>query len=304
MGKNSEKSFDVIIVGGSYAGLSAAMSLGRSLRNVLVIDNGDPCNKQTPRSHNFITQDGRRASDIAAQAKLQVKKYDTIKFLNGLVISASKEKDSFVIQQESGEQFYAKKLLFASGIKDVMPKIKGFADCWGISILHCPYCHGYEVKNEEIAILANGSAGFSLTKLIHHWSTNITLFTHGKSTLNSEQKKKLQEYSIAIIEKEISHFENEDGHLKKIIFKDGSYQPMTVAFARVDFEQKSNIPKQIGCEITEHGFIKTDEMQKTTVPGIYAAGDNSYGLRAVSIAVAAGTKVGVFINHELINEEF
>ena len=135
--------FDVIIIGGSYSGLSAAMSLGRSLRQVLVIDSGLPCNKQTPHSHNFITQDGEKPAVISAKAKLQVDIYKTVQFFNGLAVKAFKKNKGFEITTESGDVFTSRKVLFATGVKDLLPEINGFAECWGISVLHCPYCHGY-----------------------------------------------------------------------------------------------------------------------------------------------------------------
>jgi thioredoxin reductase len=300
----NNKIFDVIIVGGSYAGLSSAMSLGRSLRSVLVIDSGNPCNKQTPHSHNFITHDGSTPGDIAAVAKSQVEKYDTIEFVNGLVISGSKQDNLFVINLETGEEFKSKKLLFATGLKDIMLDMKGFSECWGISILHCPYCHGYEVKDKHIGILGNGNSGFELAKLIHHWSKNLTLFTNGTSELTPEQIERLSKYNINIIDTEISHFAHDDGRLKSIVFKDGSGELITAMFARIPFEQKSDVPKNMGCELTEQGFIKIDEMHRTTVDGMYAVGDNSSGFRAVSIVIGAGAKAGAVINALLIEEEF
>ena len=168
-----QKNFDVIIVGGSYSGLSAAMSLGRSLREVLVIDSGLPCNRQTPYSHNFITQDGEKPAAISAKAKLQVALYKTIHFYNGLAVEAVKRENGFEISTKSGEVFSARKILFATGVKDLLPEIKGFGDCWGISVLHCPYCHGYEVKNEKTAFIANGEMAFEYAKLISNWTKDL-----------------------------------------------------------------------------------------------------------------------------------
>src|SRR5690606_33588214 len=125
------KNFDVIIIGGSYAGLSAAMALGRSLRNVLIIDSGKPCNRYTPHSHNFITQDGAVPGVIAAKAKEQVLKYDTVKFLEGYAAEGKKTENGFEIAVESGERCSTQKLIFATGVKDIFPDIKGFQDCWG-----------------------------------------------------------------------------------------------------------------------------------------------------------------------------
>src|SRR5690606_5367312 len=129
----NSKNFDVIIIGGSYAGLSAAMALGRALRNVLIIDSGLPCNRQAPHSHNFITQDGEKPNLLAEKAKKQVLNYNTVKFHNDLAINGTKTEDGFVITTQTGKEFIAQKLIFATGIRDIMPNIKGFSECWGIS---------------------------------------------------------------------------------------------------------------------------------------------------------------------------
>src|SRR5690348_8645980 len=179
--------FDVIIIGGSFAGLSAAMSLGRALRNVLIIDNGLPCNRQTPHSHNFITQDGKTPTEIATLAREQVSQYNTIKFRSGAVHKALKKGNTFEVITKTDELFYSKKLIIATGLRDIMPDINGFEECWGISVIHCPYCHGYEVRNEKTGILANGDQGFDLSRLVSNWTKDLTLYTNGKSTLTTEK---------------------------------------------------------------------------------------------------------------------
>src|SRR5687768_5885037 len=234
-----EEVFDVIIVGGSYAGLSAAMALGRSLRKVLVIDSGQPCNKQTPHSHNFLTKDGATPKEIAEQGKTQVLKYDTVTFLNGTAVKGQNEGNGFLIELQTGEIFKSKKLLFTTGVKDILPDIKGLSDCWGISVLHCPYCHGYEVKNTKIGLLGNGDLGFELSRLISNWTKDLTLFTNGKSNLTSEQSNKIIEHKIRIIEKEISHLEHKQGYIERIVFNDGTGEYIKTLFARGDFKQHS-----------------------------------------------------------------
>jgi thioredoxin reductase len=296
--------FDVIIVGGSYAGLSAAMALGRSLRSVLIIDSGAPCNSQTPHSHNFLTQDGSTPGDIAAKARSQVLQYKTVRFLNGLATSGKKNKDLFTIRLDSGESFTSKKLLFATGVSEVFPQIGGFSDCWGISLLHCPYCHGYEVRNEQIGLLGNGDLGFELARLINNWSKDLVLYTNGKATLTAAQTNKLEQHTIKITEKEISHLEHSNGYIEQVVFKDNSRDGLKALFTRPGFKQHCEIPEQLGCEMTEQGYIKVDDFQKTSIYGMYAAGDNTTPFRAVSAAVAAGSKAGAMINKELIEESF
>lgn len=298
------KTYDVIIIGGSYSGLAAGMALGRALRKILIIDNGNPCNKQTPHSHNFLTNDGKKPKEIATLAKQQVSKYNTVEFFNGLATNANKVENGFEIQTSTGDTFFASKLIFATGIKDEMPNMKGFSDCWGISVLHCPYCHGYEVKNETTGILGNGDYGFEFSKLISNWTEDLTLFTNGKSTLTVEQSAILEKHHIKTVEKEIEELEHINGQIQYIIFKDGSKKMIKAIYTRLPFEQHCRIPEQLGCELTEEGYIKIDPTQKTTVQGVFACGDNVSRMRTVANAVAMGTATGIMLNKELIDENF
>lgn len=299
----NETIFDVIIIGGSYSGLASAMALGRALRNVLIIDSGKPCNKQTPHSHNFLTQDGNTPKEISETAKLQVQKYDTVKFYNGIAINATKENFGFAVKTDSEEIFKAKKLIFATGLKDIFPKIEGFSECWGISILHCPYCHGYEVKNEETGIIANGEAGFEYARLISNWTKKLTIFTNGKSNFTKEQTEKLSSKNIQIIEKEILKVNHSEGKVESLEFADNSKAEVKAIYARPHFEQHCKIPIDLGCEINEQGLLKVDAFQKTTVKNIYACGDNC-AMRSLALAVSTGTMAGVVANKDLIEEEF
>ncbi|WP_415328674.1 NAD(P)/FAD-dependent oxidoreductase [Chryseobacterium sp. MMS23-Vi53] len=298
-----KQNFDVIILGGSYAGLSAAMSLGRSLRNVLIIDSGKPCNRQTPHSHNFITHDGKTPQEISDLAKEQVLKYETVKFHDGVVVKMEKDSENFTIKTENGEIFNAKKIILASGIKDIMPNIYGFSDCWGISIIHCPYCHGYEVKGETTGILSNGDMAFEFSKLVFNLTKDLTLFTNGKSTLNEEQVEKFNQNKINIIEDEIEKVQHENGHIQKIIFKNGKEVLLQALYAKIGFEQNINV-SDLGIELNENGFIKVDMMQKTNIPGVFACGDNVTMMRSVANAVAQGNFAGAVVNKELSDEEF
>lgn len=301
--KNAPKIFDVIIIGGSYSGLSAALALGRSLRNVLIIDSGKPCNIQTPHSHNFLTQDGNTPKNISEVAKEQVMKYETVKFKNGIALNATKEDFGFTVKTNSDEVFQAKKLIFATGLKDIFPAIEGFSECWGISILHCPYCHGYEVKNLETGIIANGEMGYEFAKMISNWTHKLTVFTNGKSTFTKEETEKLASKNIQIIEKEIFKVKHSNGKIKSLEFTDNSKTEIKAVYAKPNFEQNCKISIDLNCEINDNGLLKVDAFQKTTIQGIYACGDNS-SVRSLAMAVSTGTMAGVMANRELIEEEF
>lgn len=301
---NENNTFEVIIVGGSYAGLSAAMSLGRSLRKTLVIDSGKPCNASTPHSHNFITQDGKKPAEIEALAKQQVEQYKSVKFYNGLASEGKKTGNGFEISTESGDLFNCKKIIFASGIKDQLPGIKGFSECWGKSVVHCPYCHGYEYRNSKTGILGNGDIAYHFTPLVYNLTKELVVFTNGKSLFSKEQNDKLKKNNIAVVETELEEIVHEKGYLRHVILKDKTKITLDALYAKAPFVQHSNIPVALGCELTESGLIKIDMFQKTTVPGVFACGDNCSPMRSVANAVSGGNFTGAMVNKELSEEQF
>lgn len=300
----NSRNFDVIIIGGSYAGLSAAMSLGRSLRKVLIIDSGLPCNRQTPHSHNFITHDGETPAAIAANAKAQVLKYPTVAFLDGFAVTGKQHENGFIVSTAAGDEFQAKKLIFATGIADQMPDIEGFSACWGISVVHCPYCHGYEIRNQKTGILANGKHALHVASLVNNLTGDLTVLTNGKADFDAEELARLNSHGINVVETEVAAITHENGYLKNIVFKDGSEQDFQAVYAGIPFKQHSDIPVSLGCELTEHGHIQVDNFQQTTVEGVYACGDNTTMMRAVANAVASGNLTGAMVNKALIDEQF
>ncbi len=296
--------YDVIIIGGSYAGLSAAMALGRSLKNTLIIDNGIPCNRQTPHSHNFITQDGEKPKVIAERAREQVAQYKSIEFLNAKAIKGKKLEGKFEIQTEEGDKIFAKKLIFATGIKDLLPEIKGFTACWGISVIHCPYCHGYEFKGKKTAIMIDNEKAFHIAQLVNNLTDNITILTSGKTYFSDVQLQKLKDHHIDIIDKEVLEIVHHLGNVNAVTFTDGSQVPFDAIYASVPFIQHSQIPQELGCELNEQGYIKTDSFQMTNIKGVFACGDNTSPMRSVANAVAAGNLTGAMVNYILTEENF
>jgi thioredoxin reductase len=235
--------FDVIIIGGSYSGLAAGMALGRSLRKVLVIDSGKPANRQTPHSHNFLTHDGDTPAEIAAVARHRVEQYDTVQFCRDTALKGMQMENGFLIETAQGRKFEAKKLIFATGIVDEMPGIPGFTDCWGISALHCPYCHGYEVRHRRTGVLANGEGAFEFATLLSNWTADLTLFTNGPSGLSIGERNRLEAHSIPVVEDEIERMEHREGYLQEMIFKNGYRVPLTVLYSRRPFTQHCDIPE-------------------------------------------------------------
>ncbi|MDM1444461.1 NAD(P)/FAD-dependent oxidoreductase [Myroides odoratimimus] len=296
--------YDVIIVGGSYSGLSAAMALGRLLKSVLIIDSGLPCNRQTPHSHNFITQDGQTPLAIANKAKEQVLAYQTVSFYQGLAVSGKKTLNGFEITTDLNNTFSGKKLIFATGIKDIMPDIKEIEACWGISVIHCPFCHGYEFKDKKTAILANSDKAVHMASLVGNLTKDIMVLTNAPANFTIEQREKLAKNHIIIIETPITAVKHEKGYLESIVFKDNSKLNVQAMYAAVAFKQHCPIPKDLGCELTETGYIKVDAFQKTSIDGVYACGDNTSMFRSVSAAVASGSMAGEMVVKELTEELF
>ncbi len=299
-----DKRYDVIIVGGSYAGLAAAMALGRALQKVLVIDEGKPCNAPTPYSHNFLTNDGRPPAEIAAVAKDQVMKYPGVQFNIGKVIGATQEADGFGVDVLSGEKFHADKLVFATGIRDILPNIDGLHACWGKSGLHCPFCHGYEVRGKRTGVLLNNEKTVEFVKMIANWTKDLTLFTNGKTNLSTDQRSLLLRMGIEVIEKRIQEVKQESGQIYEISFSDGTCFALEVLYAPSPFEQHSALPAELGCAMTADGYIQIDEQYETSVKGIYAIGDNASRMRTVANAVAMGTMAGMGLVKKLVEGRF
>lgn len=294
---------DVLIIGGSYAGLSAAMALGRARRNVLIVDSGQPCNRQTPHSHNFLTRDGEKPAEIARIAWEQVSAYPTVARESGMIVRVSPAPGGFEAESDTGTLYTSRKLILAYGVKDHLPAIPGFADSWGITTLHCPYCHGYEVRSRPLGIFGNGDVVYEFTKLLTGWSNDLRLLTNGPATLTPEQRQELERHGIPVIEHELAAIAPAPEG-QELRFANGDSVSVAALFARVQVTLPNTLAQELGCDLTPAGLIKTDELRRTNVPGVYAAGDAAIPMRSVSAAVASGTLAAGMLNHELAGEDF
>ena len=295
--------FDALIIGGSYAGLSAAMALGRSLRQVLIIDSGEPCNRFTPHAHNFLTLDGKSPLEISSLAKGQVSKYPSVHFHQGHVQGVRGVDGAFGVTTDEGESFGAKKLILATGIRDILPQVKGFAECWGKSVIHCPYCHGYEFRGRRTGIWASGEKALHLAALGHNLTQELILFPDS-DTFPWEGAEKLESLGIRIVSGEIQALEHRQGILEGVVLGDGNIMALDALYASPPFEQSSDLPQALGCRLTPQGHIQVDMMQRSSVAGVYACGDNASGMRSLAQAVQAGNMAGAALNSELALAEF
>lgn len=293
--------YDVIVVGGSYAGLSAATQMARTRRPVLVIDSGQRRNRFASRSHGFLGQDGRAAADIAADGKEQLLRYPNAAWLSAKALGIEIEEGTFLIQTET-ESVRGKRIILATGVVDTLPAVEGLQERWGKSIFHCPYCHGYELNAGDIGVIASGELSMHHAQMLPDWGT-VTLFTNQSFVLSDAQRQSLFERGVKIDENRIRRI---SGHAD-VEMGDGSIHRMNGLFTLSRTHMASPLAEQAGC-MFEAGplgeFIQVDPMtKKTSVPGIYACGDAARATGNVAIAVADGAQAGVGAHFSLLFPE-
>jgi thioredoxin reductase len=296
--------FDVIVIGGSHSGLSAALSLGRTGRKVLLLDNNLSCNRYTALSHNFLTQDGQQTKSIAEIAEKQVRNYPTVEIVKDTAIYGQKISDDFEIVTLKENHYKARKILFASGITDILPDIKGFKECWGSSIVHCPYCHGHEYRQQKTAILGNGEAAFEMARILKNLTSDIVIISNKVSEFDEDQLHQLKRNNIKILQSEPQEILHNNGQIYGIALSDDLYIDVGILYTSLPFRQSSEIPQMLGCRFTHYGLIEVDDKQRTSIKGIYACGDNSSMMRSISRAVYTGNLAGAVINTDLSIELF
>lgn len=302
MQSTQSTTLDAIIIGGSFAGLSAAMALGRALRHTLILDTAQPCNQVVQQAHNLITHDGANPAQITAIALEQVLAYPTVHYHRDKAISAEAhpDTDAFTVRTANGDTYTARRLLFATGVRDILPAIPGFAECWGNTILYCPYCHGYEFRHQHITVLADGENAIHMLPLIRQWSTKLTLLTNGPTILTPEQLAQVQAWQVPIIQTPLHSIHHQNGHIQHVQFIDQTTHTTDALYTRVPFQQHCDIPATLGCALTDIGHLQVDHDGHTTVRNIFAAGDAISPFRSLAIAIASGTKAAAFLNASLI----
>lgn len=285
--------YEVIIVGGSYAGLSAAMALGRARCRVLVIDAGLPRNRFTPHAHNLLLHDGDAPADLAARARRQLATYPTVQLLAAEATAAEKWPDgTFAVRTAQHGSFQGEFLALATGLRDELPPVPGFAEYWGKSIIHCPYCHGYEVADQPTGLWFNGDQVGEVAQLLLNWTRGLTVFTNGPATFGGPVRAQLAAWRVPLDETPVAAVVQADGQLQGLRLADGQLVMVSVLYARLPWQQASALPTQLGCALTENNLLQIDKQNQTTVPGVYALGDNCSPLHQLAQAVAAGNAVG------------
>ncbi len=295
--------FDVIIVGAGPAGLSAALILGRCRRSVLVCDTGKPRNAAAQALHGFLTRDGIAPGDLLRIGREQLRCYETVEVRDIAVIDAMRKDNSFELTLEDGSHVTAHKLLLAGGVVDQLPPIEGFAEFYGRGVHHCPYCDGWEVRDQPLAVYGPAMHGERLALELTTWSRDIVLCTNGPADLDDETLLRLARNGIAVREERIARLEGEDGEFARIVFMNGDVLPRRALFFYPEEQQHTDLPAKLGCDFTKRGVVRTGEYEETTVPGLFVAGDASRRVQLVIVAAAEGAEAAFAINSALLKED-
>ncbi|MGJ4748153.1 NAD(P)/FAD-dependent oxidoreductase [Leptospira sp. SA-E8] len=297
--------YEVLIIGGGPAGLSAALALGRMSRTALVCDDSRPRNAASSHLNNFPTRDGIHPAEWRKLVRKDLEKYNTISFFEGSVLSVERSGSGFAAKLSSDKTFHFKKVILAYGVEDKFLPVPGYKELWGKSIFHCPYCHGFEVRGSKLGLIGNGDTLFYMLPLIYDLASDLVVFTNGKAEFKEEQRDLLNRKKIRFIEEKITGFIHEGEKLKSITFENGENVERDALYALPTFpyKLKSKIGEELGCEKDLFGFYKVGERGKTTVDGVYACGDNANGAHSVLLASASGGIAAAGIVHELLSEK-
>ncbi|MBS4214122.1 MULTISPECIES: NAD(P)/FAD-dependent oxidoreductase [Neobacillus] len=296
---------DCVIVGGGPAGLNAALVLGRARRNVILFDNSSPRNAVTQESHGFITRDGIKPREFREIAHQDIAKYPSVMIRNEKITDIKKKGIIFELVTEEGECIQTKKVILATGLKEIHPSVENLMDYYGKSLFSCPYCDGWELKDRPLIVLSELPSVFHMVKTVYNWSKNLIVCTNGHKVLTTEQKDVLQRKEIKVFEQKIKTLVGENGFLEAVIFEDDEKEKRDGGFVTPEWIQASPFGKSLGCEINQLGGIITDELGRTNIEGVYAAGDTSViAPSQVIIAAAQGSRAAIGVNTDLTLEDF
>lgn len=300
--------YDALIIGGGPAGLSAALQLGRSLRSVLVCDNDEPRNGPAAESHGYLTRNGIAPQEFRRLGRAEVAKYGG-EFRDSQVTNVSRDQEGFMNTLDTGETVTSRKVVLATGVSDILPDIDGFEELWGSGVHHCPYCHGYEVRDEPLGVVINVPEGIEFAKLIYNLSENLVVFTDGQNVFDEETRSAFVDRGIVIENEPISALNSSEDGLESVSLADGRDVVRQALFYPPPIEQHSELAERLGLQVNQAGLVETKRSQHgtgfTSVDGLFVAGDAASGSsQSIATAVGDGTEVGATVNMELSKEAF
>ena len=292
---------DTIVVGGGFAGLAAATYLARARRSVHVLDAGKPRNRFATASHGFLGQDGKDPAQILAVAREQLRAYPSVRVTQAEASKAYARDDDFSVHLGSGEQLEARTLILAFGLRDTLPAIPGVEERWGKTVLHCPYCHGFEFSDRPLGVLYRTEMSIHQALLIAEWGPT-TLFLNG-ADLHAEGAEVLARRGVRVEPEPVARLEGEGAALSAVRLKDKRSREIEALYISPQSRLSSPLAEQLSVEISEEpqgSLIRTDANKMTSVKGVYAAGDIARAPHSVSWAVADGVTAGTSVHRALV----
>lgn len=294
----SSNFYDVIIVGGGPAGLSAATILGRARRRVVVFDDGRYRNEASRGVHGFLTRDGIHPAELRRIAREQLARYD-VEYLCTHVTAAHAKEGGFEVVLDDNSRYQSRKLLLATGVTDELPAVAGMKRFYGAGVFHCPYCDGWELRDEPLA--AYGKSACGLAVALKAWSADVVLCTDGAAALKADDEARLERLGIRIYRQKLARLEGGE-KLEQLVFEDGTVLPRRGLFFSTGQTQRSPLAADLGCRFNRKGTIQTGKLEGTNVPGVYVVGDASKDVQLAIVAAAEGAKAAIAI-HTALQEE-
>ena len=292
--------YDVVVVGASHAGLSAALVLGRARRRVLVLDGEPPREALLAHAHRLLPRAGASAQEALRSVREQLQPYD-VEICVAEVQKMQRTETDTVLTLFGGPEVVAAAVILATGVVDELPAVPGVASKWGRGVYQCPYCHGWENRHSRVVVYGRAEAGYEQAVLVHQWAPQLTLATDGPACLMPTQRVHLAQLGIAVNEKPVAALNSTARCLIALAFADGSRLPLDALFLRPVPRQRANLAAQLGCAFTPDGvYVRVSETGLTTVPGVYAVGSMSGPFRQDILAAASGTRAATALNHELV----
>jgi thioredoxin reductase len=297
-------SWDCIVVGGGAAGLSAALVLGRARRRTLLLDEAEQSNRVAHGIGGLLGHDGRPPADLYAAGRTELAAYPSVEVRSGAVVAGERDGDGFVLELAEGGREQARRVLLATGMDYRFPELTGIAERWGRSVFHCPFCHGWEVRDRPLGVLDRAATGVQRALLLSNWSDDVTLLTNGPAELDDGEALRLESAEIPVDDRLVAELRGPAPDLTSIGFDDGSELALQGLLVPVILHQRSDLPAQLGAATVERAPLIADGLEvdsgfQTSVPGLFAAGDSSGQQQTVANAIAAGSSAAAMIVHDL-----
>jgi thioredoxin reductase len=273
-----DPTFDAVVIGGGVAGLSAALVLGRARRRTLVVDAGAQSNRSAHHVGGLLGHDGTPPAELYELGREQVGAYEAVEFRDGLVTAARVDGEGFVAVLDGDDEIRARSLVLATGMTYEVPDVPGFAELWGDAVFHCPFCHGWDVRDRPVALYAEGEIAEKLATLLAGWTDDVTVVDPG----------------------DVSATRIENGKLRALVRHDGTEVPCDAVLLHAELRRRDDLPEQLGLELTEAGFVQVDGEMRTSRPGVYAAGDLAIAPQQVAVALGSGHTAGLLATRELL----